>query len=277
MNRANARASPSPASTGIINNSTVVYGAELHYLEAGDGPMVILLHGLEGNALQWCNVTPALAEHFYVMALDQIGFGNSDKPLLNYRIGTLVDFLAGFCQELAIERAVFVGEGIGGWTATALALQFPHLVERLVLIDPILNSTTWNFELELYSPPATRQQTQELLQRLFYDKDRFANSEAVNQMFANKVISNDGYSAWQLIESIRRHEDDFDERLSQLTIPTLILHGCRDELTPLTVSQRLHRVLRGSQLRIIEQCGHFPHLEQPEEFMTAILEFLHRD
>ena len=97
------------ANTDIVDNSVLVYGAELHYLEAGKGSMLILLHGLGGNAWEWSSAIASLAEDFYVIALDQIGFGDSEKPFLNYRINTLVDFLHGFYQVLGINKASLIG------------------------------------------------------------------------------------------------------------------------------------------------------------------------
>jgi len=70
-----------------------------------------------------------------VIALDQIGFGKSDKPLLSYRVETFVDFLDGFVLALKIDRASFVGNSLGGWVAAAYALAHPERVDRLVLVD----------------------------------------------------------------------------------------------------------------------------------------------
>src|SRR5437899_4093944 len=112
-----------------------VYGARIHYVEAGRGVPLILIHGLADDTTIWDPVIPALAARFRVIALDQIGFGRSDKPLLNYRVSTLVDFLDGFLTELKIERASLVGNSLGGWVAAAYALAHPERVERLVLSD----------------------------------------------------------------------------------------------------------------------------------------------
>src|SRR5581483_893830 len=79
-----------------------VYGAKIHYVEAGSGAPVILIHGLADNVKVWDSVIPLLAARFRVVAFDQIGFGRSEKPLLSYRVSTLVDFLDGFLNELKI-------------------------------------------------------------------------------------------------------------------------------------------------------------------------------
>src|SRR5205823_7413351 len=112
-----------------------VYGAKVHYVDAGTGSPVILLHGLADDIGVWESAIAPLAAKYRVVALDQIGFGRSDKPLLNYRVSTFVDFLDGFLNELKIERASLVGNSFGGWIAAAFTLAHPERVERLVLCD----------------------------------------------------------------------------------------------------------------------------------------------
>jgi len=112
-----------------------VYGAKIHYVEAGTGAPLILIHGLADDVGIWDSIIPALSTKFRVIALDQIGFGRSDKPLLNYRVSTFVDFLDGFLTELKIDRASLVGNSLGAWVAAAFTLTHPGRVDRLVLSD----------------------------------------------------------------------------------------------------------------------------------------------
>src|SRR5262245_39605052 len=114
-----------------------IFGQKIVYVEAGSpsNPRVILLHGLGGDSSHWAMNVPALAEKYHVFALDQIGFGTSDKPGLNYRVAVLVEFLGGFFKKLGIEKATLVGNSLGGWTAAAFTLAEPQKVEKLVLVD----------------------------------------------------------------------------------------------------------------------------------------------
>src|SRR5215210_2501276 len=119
-----------------VAKETLVFGQKIRYLEAGSGPTVILLHGLGGSSQAWqFNIAP-LAEKFHVFVPDQIGFGKSDKPLVDYRIRTYVDFLDQFCKQLKIERASLVGGSMGGWVAVLFTASFPDRVDKLVLADP---------------------------------------------------------------------------------------------------------------------------------------------
>ena len=83
-----------------------VLGQRIHYVEAGSGPAVVLLHGLGADATTWLPTLPALAPQVHVYALDQLGFGQSDKPMIPYRLGTLVDFLTGFLDRVAPQSNV---------------------------------------------------------------------------------------------------------------------------------------------------------------------------
>ncbi|MBD2100995.1 alpha/beta fold hydrolase [Leptolyngbya sp. FACHB-261] len=259
----------------IAENYALVYGTELHYLEAGEGPLVILLHGLVETAYQWHLVMEELSTHFYVIALDQIGFGYSTKPLLNYRIKTLVDFLDGFCQVLGIREVSLVGAGIGGWVAAAFTLQYSDQVNHLAFVNAHLSSTMLEqSSLIALQPPSVREHAQQLLQSLFYNNCNFVTEHAIDQRFTQQMLINDGYTKQQLIQSIGRDEDKLGDRLSDLTIPTLFIHGQNDQFTSPAWSERLSHQLPHSQLTLIDRCGHLPHVEQPEALSAALLQFL---
>jgi pimeloyl-ACP methyl ester carboxylesterase len=112
-----------------------IFGQRIHWTETGNGEPLILLHGLGSESSEWARVAGPLAKKRRVITPDQIGFGQSDKPFVRYRIGTLVSFLEGLYQELRIDRASLIGHGISGTVAAAFALAHPQLVDRLVLIS----------------------------------------------------------------------------------------------------------------------------------------------
>src|SRR5208337_3117287 len=118
-----------------VDKNVEVFGQKIHYLEAGSGPVVILLHGLGGDARIWAFTTPALASKFHVYVPHQNGFGASEKPQIDYRVGTLVDFLDGFYKKLGITKATLVGNSLGGWTAVDFTMAHPDKVDKLVLVD----------------------------------------------------------------------------------------------------------------------------------------------
>ena len=262
--------------SAIADKYATVFGAKIHYLEAGSGPVVILLHGLGGNSANWApNIVP-LAQKYRVLVPDQIGFGKSDKPMLNYRVATLVDFLDGFYKQVGIQKATLVGNSLGGFTAAAFALAHPAKVEKLVLVDAAGFSITGVRDPKILNGlnPSTRQQIKDLMSLVFYNKEQFSSDMAVEAFLAMRVTAGDQYTIQRFIESIGRGEDVLDGKLGAIKHPTLIIWGREDGLTQLSMGQRFNKEIAGSQLHIIEKCGHVPQLEKPAEFNAALMKFI---
>lgn len=268
-------AAQAPAA-GVQDKYATVFGAKIHYLEAGSGPAVILVHGLGGDATNWAPTIGPLSQKYRVIVPDQIGFGKSDKPLINYRVGTLVDFLDGFYKELKLDRASLVGNSLGGWTVAAFAIAHPEKVDRLVLVDAAGFAVTGDLDPKVLNGlnPSTREAVKQMLPLVFHNTQMFASDAAVDSFFARRVGAGDGYTIQRFIDSIIRGEDVLDKKLGAIKQPTLVLWGREDGLTPLAMGERFKKEINGSQLFIIEKCGHVPQLEKSAEFNTALIKFL---
>jgi triacylglycerol lipase len=269
--------SQSPAASGTEKWATV-FGAKIRYLDAGSGPVIILLHGLGGDSSNWASTIGPLSQKYRVIVPDQIGFGKSDKPMLNYRVATLVDFLDGLYKQLGIEKASLVGNSLGGFTAAAFALAHPDKVEKIVLVDAAGFKLPGDFDPRIASNlnPSTRQQIKELMSLVFYNKAIFGSDAAIESFLARRVAAGDGYTIQRFIESIGRGEDVLDGKLGGIRHPTLIVWGREDGLTPLSMGERFKKEIPGSQLVVFDKCGHVPQLEKAAEFNAAVLKFLAR-
>jgi pimeloyl-ACP methyl ester carboxylesterase len=256
----------------------MVFGQKIHYVEAGSGPTVILLHGLGGSSQAWQpNIVP-FAEKFHVFVPDQIGFGKSAKPLVNYRIRTYVDFLDQFCKQLNIQRASLVGVSMGGWIAATFTVAFPDRVDKLVLEDAPGYAPSKDFDMRtLYGlNPTTREGMKVLVSKVFYNK-LFSSDAAIDQAIAGRIAAGDGYTINSIIESIIRGEDFLDESVKTIKRPTLIIWGRQDGLVPVSEGERFNKDIAGSKLTVVEQCGHVPNFEKAAEFNTAVIKFLSSD
>jgi 2-hydroxy-6-oxonona-2,4-dienedioate hydrolase len=257
-----------------LEKFVTVYGARIHYIEEGTGAPLILIHGLADDVTIWDSVIPALSAKFRVIAFDQIGFGRSDKPLLNYRVSTFVDFLGGFLAELKIDRASLIGNSLGGWVAAAYALEQPERVERLVLSDAAgyaaLAKTMDPRALNALRL-ASREDIQYLGALTFHDKRFYQDTDAI---FKQRVTAGDSYTVGQFLDSMVRGDDILDNRLRMINRPTLVIWGRDDKLIPLRFGERFHQEIANSRLRIIDNCGHIPQVECPTEFSAAVLQFL---
>lgn len=111
-----------------------VHGHEVAYRQAGDGPLIVMVHGIAGSSSTWVPSMPLLAERFTVVAPDLLGHGDSAKPRGDYTLGAYASGLRDLLMVLGHERATFVGHSLGGGITMQLAYQYPHLCERLVLV-----------------------------------------------------------------------------------------------------------------------------------------------
>src|SRR5438034_6450095 len=121
-----------PRAAAVGKDATVLT-FKLHYLEAGHGAPVVLLHGLGGDGSRWKPNIEPLAKDFHVFALDQIGFGQSDKPLANYHTGMLAEFLVDFLKAVHVPKASLVGNSMGAGVALYTAVHDPQVVNKIVL------------------------------------------------------------------------------------------------------------------------------------------------
>ena len=257
-----------------------IYGQKIYYFEAGSsGPPVILLHGLGGDATNWAQTILALASKYHVYAPDQIGFGQSDKPIVNYRVATLVEFLDQFYQKLGIEKAILVGHSFGGWTAAAFAIAHPQKVDKLVLVSAAGYSGKGYSRVErlkeLYPAfnPSTTADMKRLFELIFYDKARSVDAIVVSA-FTQKLKTGDSYTINSFMDSILRGEDFIDDKVKMIKAPTLVIWGRDDKLNPLAMAEAFAQDISGAQKVIIEQCGHVPQIEKAPAFNGALLKFL---
>jgi len=258
-----------------------IFGQKIYYLEAGaaSNPAVILLHGLGGDMSNWAMTVPALSGKYHIYVPDQIGFGKSDKPIVNYRVAMLVEFLDAFCKKLGVQKATLVGNSLGGWTAAAFAIAHPEKVDKLVLVDAAgYTSKRWGGpeltkEILAALNPSTTEDFKRLFGLIFYNKamqtDQFAEAA-----LTNKFKRGDGYTVNSFIESIVRGEDFLDGKTKAIKAPTLALWGKDDGLTPLGIGKAFVEDIPGAQLVVIDDCGHVPQMEKAPEFNSALLKFL---
>jgi 2-hydroxy-6-oxonona-2,4-dienedioate hydrolase len=247
-----------------------VFGQNIRYYEAGQGPVVILLHGLGAVKEIWMPSFGALAPKYHVYTIDQIGFGHSDKPLLDYKIATFVDFLYGFMQAQNISKATLVGNSLGGWIALDFTAQHPGLVDKLVLVDSA--GLPWTRAASVDLNASSLAGMRAVLESIFYNK-KMVTDESVLRIFTDHVRNNDSYTIQRTLAGFATPQFE-DARLASIHAPTLVVWGREDELIPLASGEKLRDGIAKAKLVVFEQCGHVPEIEKPAEFNQALLEFL---
>jgi 2-hydroxy-6-oxonona-2,4-dienedioate hydrolase len=261
----------------VDNRSATVYGSKIHYLESGYGQPIVLLHGLGGGAETLRPLIALLAPRHHVFAPDQIGFGGSDKPMIDYRITTLVEFLHGFLDAVGVDRPDLLGVSLGARVASLYALEHPRRVGRLVLVSGAGYRPDLDDETAQALAFATLSDAKSAL-LLAYDDDRRATDAAAERLFAARLRSGSAFTVSRLVASFQSGEG-FADDLSGITAPTLIAWGRGDDIAPVSQGEKAHRQIRGSRLVVFEHCGHLvlEEAEKPlEEALTSFLDAVAR-
>jgi 4,5:9,10-diseco-3-hydroxy-5,9,17-trioxoandrosta-1(10),2-diene-4-oate hydrolase len=223
----------------------------------------------------------ALASDYRMIALDQVGFGRSDKPAMDYDVGVLSTFLVGFLDALGISSASLVGNSIGAAVAAYTAVHRPQRVERLVLVGGAgyrrgFRAAPPDPHLRQIQRCRSLEDTREILRLMIHD-DALVTDSLVADSFASRAPS-----AF-VVERIQKAIEDriggiTETEMRSIRVPTLIVWGEQDELAgpPSMTAERLRRDIAGAQLAVISQAGHMPQFERPEAFNQLLREFLDR-
>lgn len=255
-----------------------VKGHRIRFLEDGMRNLkyMICLHGLGAAAERWRKVIPIFAKAFHVVAPDLIGFGYSDKPVVNYTIPFFVDFVKKFADTLEIKSFTLMGYSFGGHISAEFAIKYEKLLEKLVLVVPagIMKQPT---------PALSHYMTAAL-----YPTFRNANT-AFQEMTGGKKV--DERYIHDFIKRMKMHNakhafissimcsqnaQNLAPRLRKIKIPTLIIWGKKDPLIPVKYAKDFHSNLKGSKLVVMKDCGYTPFYEKPLEFSEIVLRFLNK-
>jgi pimeloyl-ACP methyl ester carboxylesterase len=262
-------------------------GAEVNYVEIGEGDPILFVHGISGCWQNWLENLPHFGAGHRAIALDLPGFGASPMPSWEIDMPAYGRLLGDFCEKLGIERATLVGNSMGGFIAVEAATSNPSRFERLVLVSAAGILNTWNPEArgtvtawawKRFGPHfaqrgrqiVSRPRAREAVFRPFLRYPNRLREDLLLEQIVGGLERADGFGdALQAL--IRR---DIRDRLAEIDIPTLIVWGLSDRVIPVAAAISYHRRIPHSRLEIFERTGHVPQLERPLRFNALLDEFL---
>ena len=218
----------------------------MYYEIHGDGEPLVLIVGLGTDISEWEGIIRGLAKKYKVLAFDNRGAGRTDKPDTHYSIEMMADDTAGLMQMLGIQQAHLLGISMGGRIALALALQHPQYVKKLVLVSTSARSIkNWRryFFGMLSSAPIFRSK---------YPQPHYAFMRQRQASFVYNCT----------------------DRLHELRIPTVIMHGERDKIAPFTLAEEMHTGIKGSQMLTFAGGHIFFFMRERQQFLDAIVDFV---
>ncbi|SHG85903.1 Pimeloyl-ACP methyl ester carboxylesterase [Jatrophihabitans endophyticus] len=271
--------------------SRVVHGYRRAFRIAGDGPPLLLVHGIGDSSAAWRTVIPDLARTHTVIAPDLLGHGHSARPRADYSVAAYANGMRDLLGVLGVDEVTLVGHSLGGGVAMQFAYQFPEKTQRLVLVasggagtgvSPLLRGATLPgaqallAALRLPMARLTVNAVIGLLARL----DTVVGLDAVD---LRRVVSAlpDATARAAFIRTLRAVVDWRGQVVTMLdrcylarAVPTLLVWGTRDSVLPIGHAYQAHAAMPGSRLEIFEGAGHFPFRTDPRRFVAVLEDFL---
>ncbi|MEM2134692.1 MAG: alpha/beta hydrolase [Candidatus Jordarchaeaceae archaeon] len=252
---------------GFVLPFQIIRGKRIFYESVGQGLPVVFIHGSMGSHISW-DLQRALSSNYNLIFLDLPGHGMSDPIEDEVSVKLFADYVAEFVRGLGIESMVAVGHSLGGAICIQLALDYPELMRGLVLVGTgaklgvlptILEALKTNFresvDLAIGSMAFAENADPKIVD--------LAKEECLK---CNPKVAYSDFAAC--------NKFDVRDRISEISVPTLIIVGSEDKLTPVKWSRYLNEKISKSSLKIVENAGHMVMIEQPEEFNRAIINFL---
>jgi pimeloyl-ACP methyl ester carboxylesterase len=268
-----------------------LHGHRVAYRCAGNGPVIVLVHGITATSATWERVMPALAKRFTVLAPDLLGHGESAKPRGDYSLGAYASGIRDLMIALELDRATFVGHSLGGGIAMQLAYQFPERLERLVLVSSGGLGKEVHLMLRLVALPAAEyvlpllvaeplrnagEALAALVGRLGLhagpDLEEIAHGFAsLGDVEARQAFV---HTARSIIDVEGQRASARDRLYLASEVPTLLIWGERDPIIPADHGRQAQREIPGSRLELFPEAGHFPYRSDPQRFVDALSDFI---
>ena len=249
---------------------------KIRYLESGKSKKtLVLVHGLGASSERWSNVIPFFAEHYRVLVPDLIGFGYSDKPLVDYTPNFFSDFLKKFFTATKTERASVIGSSLGGQVSTEFTISYPENVEKLILASPagVMENSTPALDAYIMAALYPNELNAKKAFELMEGSGDEVPEEIVNGFIERMKLPNAKLAFMSTILGLKNSKL-VPSKLESITAPTLIIWGVDDPVIPIENAEIFISHIRDSQLFKMKHCGHTPYVQDPHVFSSKVLEFL---
>ena len=248
----------------VHTHEITLHGHKVFYRAGGDGPLLVLIHGITSSSATWEPVLPLLAEHFTILAPDLLGHGDSAKPVGDYSLGGGVAMQVGYQFPELMDRLVLVSSGGLGREVSlflrAATLPGAELVLPLLASGPVLRAGETVGRALGAVGLRTGSDLGEIARGIASLNDVGARSAFV-------------HTARSVIDVRGQRVDARDRLYLAQAVPSLLIWGERDPIIPAVHGARAHELMPGSRLELFEGAGHFPHLDEPVRFAGLLRAF----
>lgn len=275
----------------LRTQTVVLHGHTLSYLDSGEGPAVLFVHGLLGSHENWAHLIDKLDETHRVIVPDLFGHGASAKTVPDFSLAAHAAHLRDLLDRLGIDRVTLVGHSLGGGISLEFCYLFRERVSRLVLVasgglgrevHPVLRSATLplaDYVLPVLASPRVRGGAE----ALGHVMSRFGirAHHDIDTAWQGFASLSDAESRRAFLATTRAVMDPGGQSLSAQELlpeldglPTLVVWGARDLVIPVAHADRAREMIPGARVEIFPTAGHFPHLGEPDRFAEVLLDFM---
>jgi len=255
---------------GFHSDFVEVGGRRVHSMIGGSGPPLMLVHGLASRGEDYAPIMPQLARHHTLYVPDLLGFGESDRPDIDYSVASETEMIRGYLDAKHLVQCDVLGASMGGWVALELAAEHPERVRRLVLVD----SAGFKFPTPMTENTFTPRDEKELLGVLQLQTDRITS---IPHFIARDVLRKNHEHAWILrraMHAMLTGRDLMDGRVQRVTMPVLLAWGIKDRIVPLSIGEKMRSELPNAKLVTYSGCGHLAVVECRDRMVPEIERFL---
>jgi len=268
-----------------------IHGHKGAFRMAGNGPAVLLIHGIGDSSETWAPIIPGLARHYRVIVPDLLGHGHSDKPRGDYSIGGYANGLRDLLSVLGVDRATLVGHSLGGGIAMQFAYQYPERTERIVLVatggvdrhvTPLLRAASLpGAELLMAGMklPTVRWQITAIVKLLQLSGVPIGRDAPELLRVLDALPNADSRLAFtRTLRAVVDWRGQLGTLLDRCYLsegmPTMLVWGEKDPILPPAHAWLAHVAMPGSRLELFPETGHFPFHTRPQRFLEILLDFI---
>lgn len=261
-------------------------GSWIRYRVAGEGPPVLLVHGLLSSSRIWDSLAGRLSERFTVYSLDLRGFGESDKPITGYGVRHGSRLMHAFCDRFKLGKVALVGHDVGGDMAVKLAADHPEMVSSVTVVaapaddEQIdLPTSLWLATLPVVGPLFYVLGQYAAFVRRLWLKPFVADRDDLPEEFVEDAANSTPAALRLTFNTVKREisRERITRQSRHLKSPMLVVCGEQDEIVDPKSADAWSRTASRSEVALLDRCGHLPMIELPEEFNARMLAFLTGD
>ncbi len=249
---------------------------KIRYLESGNSDnTLVLIHGLGASANRWEYVIPHFKKNYRVIVPDLIGFGYSDKPLVDYTTDFFSEFLKKFLEKLDIKNPVLIGSSLGGQIIAEYTLNNNDAVQKLVLISPsgVMKHSTPALDAYVMAALYPNQEAAKNAFEMMSGSSKKIDPKIVEGFVKRMRLPNAKMAFMSTLLGLKNSQI-LTEKLSSITVPTMVIWGELDPVIPVKYADSIVSTIKDCRFYRIDGCGHTPYVEVPETFVKIVMEFL---